>query len=345
MVEIIEEQDLGKTTDSLVDKSSAFIREDEYKEIRSIISKSYTKTTRTHCIYPGCSNKADSNNHIIAENLIRLYEPRVDKLLRIEKDKYEVIFPPLDGRKLFQPLSIAKEPAFRGFCNSCDNDCFTDVDGYRHRDGLDVPDKVLIQMHYRIICNGLICLEKEQILVKALLEYFEQKKWAPQVELYKGLVLQIETSIGFHIKEKERCELYITKDRDTPHMARLFIPGKILNPLCFGRLGYYAYQFSQTKESVFTDFFGNMPFVTYSSIIGIEGESHIVFTALPEHTNQLDVINKMLEQPDPLDKLSRIIYIFSDGCILKEEHLAMHKAVISEEINYFIENSGLCHFE
>lgn len=322
-----------------------FIREDEYREIRSIISTSFTKITRQHCIYPGCKNKLNSNNHIIAENLLRYYEPKVDKILRIEKDKYQILFPPPEGRILFKPLRITKEPTFIGFCNSCDNDCFKDVDNYRHIAGFNVPDKVLIQMHYRILCNGLICLEKELIMVKALLRYFEQKQWSLQIVLYKELITQMEASLGVHIEEKARCEMYLANKGATPQMENVFMRGNELNPLCFGRLGYFVYQLSQTKERVLSDFYGNMPFITYSSIIGEKGEGHIVFTALPEHANQLDVINKMLKLPDSMDILSHLIYIFSDGCILKEEHLDMHREVISEAINYYIENSGFCSVE
>lgn len=340
MVEIIEEQDLGQAKDSHIAKSNALISEAEYKQIREIVFKSFKKTTRTNCVYPGCKNKVDSNNHIIAENLIRHYEPKVDKLRLIEKDIYEVLFPPLDGRKLFKTLSITKEPTFRAFCKSCDHKLFSDVDNYRHREGFKIPDRVLIQMHYRIICNGLIQLEKKQTIVKAFLQYFEQKQWAPQIDLYTGFSSQIESSLGVHNEEKGRCERYLINNKTAPQMNSVFKLGDKLNPLCFGRLGYFAYQFSHSKQRVLSDFYGNMPYVTFSSVIGEMGESHIVFIALPEHADHLEVIDKMLEQPDSIDKLSLLIYIFSDGCILKKELLEMHKEIISEAINYFIENSG-----
>lgn len=344
MGEIIEEQDLVKSTNSNVDKSIAYIREDEYSEIRTLISSSFKRITQINCFTPTCKNKINANNHIIAENLIRHYEKNVKTLQRVEKDLYEVFFPPLDGRTLFKPLSITKEPTFRGFCNTCDRELFKNVDKYLHDDRGNIPDKVLLQMHYRIICSGIIRLQKEQVIVKNFLTYFEKKQWTPQIELYKKLLSQIDNSLALHIKEKKLCEWYLI-NHPIPQMKRILMPGNKSNPLCFGRLGYYAYQFSQTKERVLADFFGNMPFVTFSSIIGKKRESHIVFTALPEHADQLNVIHKMLEQPDSINKLSHLIYIFSDGCILKEELLVTHEKIIYEAINYFIENSSLWYVD
>lgn len=84
-----------------------------------------------------------------------------------------------------------------------------------------------------------------------------------------------------------------------------------------------------------------MPYVTFFSVVGENRESHLVFTALPENADHLHVVNKMLDRPDPLNEVGRLIYIFSDGCILRDDYLEKNREVLSASINYFIENSGL----
>lgn len=156
MEKTIEKISLNKEIAFHQDKTKKFLNENEYKEIRGLLSKSFNKAPIKKCINPGCTNKADSHNHIVSESLIRYYEPDVDKIQFIEKDKYEVLFPPPGGRKLFKSLSINKEPTFQAFCNSCDSKLFKNIDSYRHRSGQVIPNRVLLEMHYRVICNGLI---------------------------------------------------------------------------------------------------------------------------------------------------------------------------------------------
>ncbi|ASQ44739.1 hypothetical protein [Legionella clemsonensis] len=235
---------------------------------------------------PDCRKDLDltQNCHTLSKKIILTYESNPNSLIKIKKDIFEVLFPKKQGRRFFYPFRIKKDPTFRGFCNSCDDFLFKEADNYIHILGDDVPDAVLLQLHYRQICYGIIDLERIQLLNKELLafaeDYYPESKWINTLK--KEIIPNFSLVYSQHLEIKENCEYYLNKINQTgkfpPNMQRIFLKGDKTNPLCFGRVGYYAYQYAYSEEEVISKFFYFLPFATFSSIVGVQGESHLVFT-------------------------------------------------------------------
>ena len=124
-------------------------------------------------------------------------------------------------------------------------------------------------------------------------------------------------------------------------MPQVLIKGDQTTPLCFGRMGYYLYQYEYSEERILKDFFQYHPFATFSSIVTSQGKSHLVITALPENAAYLVPIIRIMDRHDRKDILANMIYNFSEGCLLKLWQVGLHGNTISQTLNYVIENSGL----
>jgi hypothetical protein len=314
---------------------------DEVKEIRQIIGKSTKQRGRKKCSTPKCDRFTKPYNHLIAKNVIKCYESEPNTLLKTTKNSFDVMLPPVTGRELIKQLSIKKEPAFKAFCDKCDSKLFNEIDNYRHKNGEEISDRALLQMHYRLICNGIKELEKFRIIAQNLLFYSKQKGWQELSNSHEEHLNLILKNLQIHFKEKRKCENHLFCREIIPKMARIILLGNQSNPLCFGRLGYFAYQFSHSKEDLLSNFFGHMPYVTFSSIIGVNGDSHLVFTALPERQDHLKPVISMLNSKNGEGNLAVLIHYFSDGCLLKENYYKKHNEIILSALNYFIENDGL----
>ncbi|KTC83714.1 hypothetical protein [Legionella brunensis] len=332
-------------------KLSAATTDKNLNMLRDKLNKTYRKINhkRHECLTPHCKQDLGStqNCHAISKTNIRTYEPQPNSLIKIVKDVFQTLFPGEEGRKFFEQFSINNDPTFKGFCNDCDRLLFNEVDGYLHVSGTEIPDIVLLQLHYRLVCYGIIDLERLKILNEGLLNYTES--FQPGSEWCNTLKNEIipKTALVYtqHLQVKEKCEYYLNKIKQSgmlpPQMPKIFLEGNKTNPLCFGRVGYYAYQYAYSEEEVISKFFYFLPFATFSSIVGERGESHLVFTSLTEDAAHLVPIIRVLEQPNWKDIIANKIYNFSDGCILRHMHAGMNGVKINDTLNYFIENSGL----
>ncbi|HIF0226747.1 TPA: hypothetical protein ACXYKD_003716 [Legionella anisa] len=311
--------------------------------INNIIKK--TQKKRHNCLNPDCLNSITQKCHTISKKSIKRYNSNPNGLNKIVKNMYETMFPGENGRNFFGQFSINDDPTFKGFCNECDSKLFHAADNYIHIEGEEIPAIVLLQMHYRQVCYGIIALERLKINNEELLKYAEA--YLPESKSREILQYEITPKTfeiyDLHLKVKKRCEYYLEKIKVgmPPKMPRITLIGDRSNPLCFGRVGYYAYQYAFAEEKVISQFYHFLPHATFSSIVGEQGESHLVFTSLPEDAFHLVPIIRITEREDWKNIIANMIYNFSDGCFFKTMRIETNNAKINKTLNYFIENSGL----
>ncbi|CZH10185.1 hypothetical protein SC122_12155 [Legionella pneumophila serogroup 1] len=335
---------MGLNTTSAPAFISSYINE---KMLRKTINDINTKINnkRHKCLNPDCSNSKTQKCHTISKRSIKRFSSNHNDLKIVKKNMFEAIFPGEKGRNFFCQFSINDDPTFKGFCNDCDTKLFYDTDNYIHIKGKDIPNIVLLQMHYRQVCYGIIELEYLKITNEELLKYTRvYHPGSKSYEILKDEIIPKTLAIyDLHLKVKKKCEYYLEKIKlsDRPLMPKIILIGDKTNPVCFGRVGYYAYQYAYSEEKVISQFCHFLPFATFSSVIGEQGESHLVFTSLPEDASHLVPIIRIIDRENWKDIIANLIYNFSDGCFFKTMRIETNNAKINKTLNYFIENSGL----